>query len=124
MEIVRSLIDTGRIAEAAGCVSQDAGREVLLDLIQNVDFSKRLAALVVIEKALEDRPDEVRGLVPSLLTMLSHSDSRVRGDIADLLGKIGDPQAIAHIEPLVADPDPDVAEAAADALEELRKQCG
>lgn len=121
VEVVQSLIDTGRIAEAAGCLDQDAGREVILSLIQDPEFSKRLSGLVVVEKALEDNPRVVRALVPSLLGMLSHEDSRIRGDIADLLGRTGDPQAIAQLEPLIADPDPDVAEAAADAIEELRK---
>jgi len=121
MEVVQSLIDTGRIAEAAGCLDQDPAREVILSLIQDPEFSKRLSGLVVVEKALEENPGVVRALVPSLIGMLSHEDSRIRGDIADILGRTGDPQAIAHLEPLIADPDPDVAEAATDAIEELRK---
>ena len=120
MEVVQSLIDTGRIPEAAGCLDQDAGREVILALLQNPEFSKRLSGLVVAERALTDHPDAVRALVPALVQMLSHDDARIRGDIADLLGKIGDPQVIPHLEPLASDPDPDVAEAAADAIEELR----
>ena len=40
--------------------------------------------------------------------------------IADLLGRIGDPRAVARLEPLLADPDPDVAEAASDALQQLK----
>jgi hypothetical protein len=120
MEVVQSLIDTGRISEAAGCLNQDEGRSVILALMQNPEFSKRLSGLVVVERALDDNPDAVRALIPSLIGMLSHEDSRIRGDIADLLGKIGDPQVIPHLEPLVADPDPDVSEAAAEAIEELR----
>ncbi len=120
-EVVQSLIDMGRIAEAAGCLDQDAGREVILSLIQDPEFSKRLSGLVVVERALEDNPGMVRALVPSLAAMLSHEDARIRGDIADLLGRTGDPQVIARLEPLINDPDPDVAEAAADAIEELRK---
>jgi hypothetical protein len=121
MEVVRSLIDTSRIAEAAECLNMEAGREVILDLLQSPDFSKRLSALVVLERALDDRPNSVRTLVPSLIAMLSHKDSRIRGDIADLLGKTGDPRAIPKLEPLKADPDPDVADAAVEAIEELRK---
>ncbi len=122
MEVVRSLIETGRIAEAAGCLDHDAGREVILALLQDAEFSKRLSGLVVMEKALDDSPDAVRGMVPSLAGMLSHADSRIRGDVADLLGKIGDPQVIPQLEPLTSDPDPDVAEAAADAIAELRRR--
>jgi len=121
MEVVQSLIDRGRISEAAAGLDQDAGREVVVGLMQSPDFSKRLSGLVVVEKALDENPGAVRTLMPSLVEMLRHDDSRIRGDIADLCGKIGDPQAIPQLEPLLADPDPDVAEAAAEAIEELRK---
>jgi hypothetical protein len=120
MEAVRSLIERQNIKEAAGYLDHEAGRTVVLDLLQDTEFSKRLSALVVLERALEDSPEVVRVLVPSLIPMLSHSDARIRGDVADLLGKIGDPEAILHLQPLTSDPDPDVAEAAADAIEELK----
>jgi hypothetical protein len=121
MEVVRSLIELAQIKEAAGYMNRDAGRAVVLDLLKDPEFSKRLSALVVMEKALEDNPAAVREMAPLLFPMLSHADARIRGDVADLLGKIGDPQAIARLEPLVSDPDPDVAEAAAEAIEELKK---
>jgi hypothetical protein len=121
MEAVRSLVETGRIAEAADSLASEAGRELILNFMQHSDFSKRLGALAVVEKALEQKPDAVRTMTASLLELLSHSDARIRGDVADLLGKIGDPSAIAGLEPLTADPDPDVAEAAADAIADLRK---
>jgi hypothetical protein len=120
IEIVRSLIERQDISGAAGYLDREAGRTVVLDLLQNTEFSKRLSALVVLEKGIEDDLDAVRAMVPSLIPMLSHYDARIRGDVADLLGKIGDPAAIPHLEPLISDPDPDVAEAAVDALEELK----
>lgn len=121
MEVVLALIEAQKIAEAAGYLVHDAGRKVILKLVQEPDFSKRLSALVVLEKALDDNPDAVRKMAPSFAALLSNPDARIRGDIADLLGKIGDPQVIAQLEPLKADPDPDVAEIAAEAIEELRK---
>ena len=122
MEAVRSLVETGRIAEAADSLASEAGRELILNFMQHSDFSKRLSALAVVEKALDQSPNTVHAMTPSLLELLSHSDARIRGDVADLLGKIGDPSAIPAIEPLMADPDPDVAEAASDAIADLRKQ--
>lgn len=121
IEVVRSLIEMSKIPEAAEHLNSDAGRSVVLDYMQDTEFSKRLSALVVVEKALEDNPDTVRAMVPSLLPLLAHSDSRIRGDVADLLGKIGDPQVLPHLESLTSDPDPDVVEAAEDAIEELKK---
>jgi hypothetical protein len=122
MEAVLSLIESRRIAEAAECLVNDAGRQVILALAQDPDFSKRLSAMVVIEKALDDNPDALRAMAPSFAALLTHRDARIRGDIADLLGKIGDARTIALLEPLTADPDPDVAEIAAEAIADLRKQ--
>jgi hypothetical protein len=122
MDAMRSLIETQQIQEAAERLGSEAGRKVVLDLLRDNEFSKRLSALVVAEQALEDNPEAVRAMVPELLPMLKHSDSRIRGDVADLLGKTGDPQPIPHLEALLSDPDPDVVEAAEDALEELKKK--
>jgi HEAT repeat protein len=58
-------------------------------------------------------------MVPQLIELLCHQDHRIRGDIADLLGKIGDPNAIPHLQKLTSDPHPEVAEASAEALEVL-----
>jgi hypothetical protein len=119
METVRSLIELSRIGEAAGYLDRDSGRAVVLDMLRDPEFSRRLSALVVMEKAIEDIPGAVREMAPLLFPLLSHEDARIRGDVADLLGKIGDPRAVARLEPLVTDPDPDVAEAASDAIGQL-----
>jgi hypothetical protein len=119
-ERIRSLIERGLIAEAADLICKGECGEAALSLFEQGDLSMRMGVLVVFEEALENDALAVGGLVPKLITLLSHEDSRIRGDIADLLGKIGDPRAIAPMEPLTTDPDPDVADAAADALELLR----
>jgi hypothetical protein len=121
MEVVLSLIEARRISEAAECLDGDAGRQVILTLVQDPDLSKRMSALVVIEKALENKPDAVRAMAPSFAELLSNHDARIRGDVADLLGKLGDARMIARLEPLTSDPDPDVAEIAAEAIAELQK---
>jgi len=119
-ELLRSLIDRGRAADAARRVCKGKGREALLALFQEQELSTRMGVLVVLEEALEEEPDAVRQMVPSLISLLAHEDARIRGDIADFLGKVGDERAVPHLERLCSDPDPDVAEAASDALDELR----
>jgi thiol-disulfide isomerase/thioredoxin len=123
MEVVLSLIEVRRISAAAECLAHETGRQVILALVQDADFSKRLSALVVIEKALEDNPGLVRSMAPAFAALLSNRDARIRGDVADLLGKIGDAQTIGKLEPLTSDPDADVAEIAAEAIAALRKNC-
>jgi HEAT repeat protein len=64
------------------------------------------------------------GLVPVLKTGLDGEgplakDPSRRGDTADLLGRIGHPDARPILEALMSDSNPEVAEAAEEALEEL-----
>jgi len=116
-ELMRSLIESGLTLKAADLIRHENGREVILELFQEGDFFTRLGILVAFEEALEKDPVTIRGMVPQLIKLLSHKDHRIRGDIADLLGKIGDPNAIPYLQKLTSDPHPEVVEAAAEALE-------
>jgi HEAT repeat protein len=63
-------------------------------------------------------------LAPGRTGAFSHQlldvDAQVRADMADVLGLAGDPAAIAAVEPLTKDPDPQVARAAERAVARLR----
>jgi hypothetical protein len=118
-ELIRSLMDTGRASMAAELICQGRGRTGIVALFQEPELSTRMGVLVVLEEALEKDPESVREMVPSLIELLSHEDSRIRGDMADFLGSTGDTRVIPHLENLMSDPDPDVIEAASDALESL-----
>lgn len=119
-EMLRSLIERGRAAEAAKMISCGQGREAVLAMMQEAEFSTRVGALTVLENALERDEAVVREMVPALVELLSHQDARVRGDVADFLGKVGDARAIPELERLTGDPDPDVVEAATEALQSIR----
>ena len=119
-ERIRSLIERGLILETADLICKGEGREAILSLFEEGDLSMRMGVLVVFEEALEKDAGSIRGMVPQLIELLSREDARIRGDIADLLGKMGDPRAIPYLERLAADSDSDVVDAAAEALEVLR----
>lgn len=118
-EIIRSLMERGRASQAAGYISRGRGRKAILNLFQEPELSTRMGALMVLEEALALDSKAIHEMVPSLIELLIHQDSRIRGDIADFLGTVGDPRAVPHLKALVNDPDPDVREAASDALERL-----
>jgi HEAT repeat protein len=52
---------------------------------------------------------------------LLDSDAQIRLDMVDALGQAGDPAAIAALEPLTKDPDPQVARAAERAVARLKR---
>ena len=64
-------------------------------------------------------------LAPGRTTMFTHqlldSDAQIRVDMVDVLGLAGDPAAIAALQPLTSDRDPDVARAAERAVARLRR---
>ena len=64
-------------------------------------------------------------LAPGRTAMFAHqlldSDPQIRLDIVDVLGLAGDPAAIAAVEPLMTDRDPQVARAAERAVARLRQ---
>jgi HEAT repeat protein len=64
-------------------------------------------------------------IAPGRTTMFAHqlldSDPQIRLDIVDVLGLSGDPAAMAAVEPLVRDRDPQVAAAAERAVARLRR---
>jgi thiol-disulfide isomerase/thioredoxin len=119
-ELIRSFLERSRPGEAAELIGRGRGRMGILELFQEPEISTRMGVLVVLGRVLEKNEDALREMVPALIELLSHEDPRIRGDIADFLGTVGDPRAIPHLERLALDEDPDVVEAARDALEELR----
>jgi len=121
-ELIRSYIETRRIGKGVDMLQHGDGRPAILSLMQEPDLSTRMGALLVLEETLDSYPTAIREMVPSLIGLLSHQDARIRGDVADFLGRAGDPQAIPSLEDLTNDEDADVAEASAEALELLRQQ--
>jgi HEAT repeat protein len=75
--------------------------------------------MMAVEETLEADRSALDGLVSGLLPILPSEDAVLRGDTADLLGKIGHRAATDALHALLDDPNPDVAEIASEALEEI-----
>jgi HEAT repeat protein len=75
---------------------------------------------VVLEEIGTHRPDLARRACPHLVALLSHQDPHCRGDVAFLLGLIGDEKVLERLEPLAEDGSPEVAEAAREAIKRIR----
>lgn len=114
-----SLLETRRVEEAVDLICAPGGDEAFLTLWQTSTTTSRMALLLAEEKALERSPRSLDGIVPGLADLLGSDDATLRGDTADLLGKIGHPDARPALQKLLSDPNPDVAEIAAEVLEEL-----
>ena len=107
------------LADAAKALCEgDEGEQFLFAWRKSVTF-ERVGLMLVIEEALEGDCAALEGLVGGLIKVLQAPDATLRGDTADLLGQIGNPAAVPALKELLNDPNPDVADVAAEALEEL-----
>jgi HEAT repeat protein len=76
------------------------------------------------EQAMAHLVELGRPAVPALAQHLKSPERAVRGRIAQVLGLVGGPHAIAALEPTRRDQDPDVARAAEHALARIRLLAG
>jgi HEAT repeat protein len=59
--------------------------------------------------------------LPGLLPLVDHNDPVVRGDVSNLMGIIGDKEAVPFLEKLLADEDLDVRLISREAIEEIKQ---
>jgi hypothetical protein len=118
-EVLLSLVEQGRFDEVAGHMRTAPGATHFSSLWKGSGTSLRLGLMMAVEEALEADRSALDGLVANMLPILHAEDAALRGDTADLLGKIGHRDAADALKPLLEDPNPDVAEIAAEALEEI-----
>lgn len=124
--VFTSLVEAGRHADAAERLADGRGTEGFLELWETSTLQNRVGLLVVAEESLLYDPQGLDPLVPRLIAGLEDgeplaSDDARRGDTADLLGRIGHPDARPVLERLARDENLDVAEAAMEALENLEE---
>ncbi len=119
--ILESMIKSGRAEDAAELLCAREQPQAVLPIYLSKEFSVRMGALVTLEDALERNPRVLDAIVEDLTPLLFQEEVSLRGDTAELLGKIGNPAAIPALRKAAEDPDPDVREAAQEALQILEQ---
>ena len=122
IEVFESMIETGRHKDAAKKLSHGAQAERFLTMWRKSSTSERIGLLLVVEEALDQDRCAIDFMVPDLTPLLSSDDAPMRGDTADLLGQIGHPDALGPLEELESDPNSDVAEIAAEAIDSIKNR--
>ncbi len=121
-EQVRQQVKEGEAPEAGAKIAEMDDVTFLLEDLAGSTFQERVGWMLAMEEAMESRPDCLAPLVSGLISLLGKAETALRGDLADILGKIGRPEALPALERLLGDENPDVAEAAEDAIEEIRER--
>ena len=116
----KSLVENSRLEEVQKKILRGSGAKHFADTWSKSTTQLRMGLMLVADEILETDADILNSIVSELISLLGSEDASLRGDTADLLGRIGDPSAIEALEALKSDSNPDVAEIAAEALEEIR----
>ena len=111
-----SLVQAGRFSDAARLLDEAGGQVAFAQLFAEAPLSDRVGLLLLAEQILADQPGGLDGALPQLLRMQSSGDPTRRGDLADLLGRIGSPAARQALHAMLQDQHPEVREAAREAL--------
>lgn len=119
--VLESMIKAGRAEDAAKLMVREGQAPAILPIYQSLELALRIGALVAMEEALAIDARSLDPIVDELCALLAHEDGRLRGDTADILGKIGDRRAAPALRALLDDPDPDVVDAVIEALELLEQ---
>ena len=119
-DLFRSLVEGGRLVEAAARLRRGGRESEFLQAWGRSTTSLRIPLLLVCEDVLDEEPTAFDGIVSALVDLLGTEDATLRGDTADLLGRIAHPSALEGLAALCGDPNPDVAEIATEAIEEIR----
>ncbi len=125
--VFASLVEAGRHADAAERLADGRGTAAFLEMWVSSTLHDRMGLLLVAEESLLYDPLGMDPIVPALIAGLEGAGSMAdddarRGDTADLLGRIGHPTARPVLERLTRDGNPEVAEAAEDALVTLAER--
>lgn len=115
-----SMIEAGRLQEMAPLLRTTQGQAAMATVMQDGTMQQKMGLMLAVEQVLELNPHEMDASVPHLLPLLGSSNATVRGDVADLLGRIGAPGARDALTRLLEDDNPDVREVAEEAIEQLR----
>ncbi|MGW8268368.1 MAG: thioredoxin family protein [Longimicrobiales bacterium] len=122
--VFASLVESGRFSDAAAHIWDGHGVEAFGELWSRSSMEQRMNLFLVAEEALAADEECMDGLLPLLIAGLEGEgpltqDPSRKGDTADLLGRIGHPDARPALERLAKDSNPEVAEAAEEALAEM-----
>ncbi len=94
------------------------------DLIQDERVRVRIGITALMEQlgTLDGR--NITRALQNILPLVSHKNPVVRGDASNLLGIIGDREAVPFLEKALSDENPDVRLIAREAIDDIKKQSG
>jgi HEAT repeat protein len=119
----KRIVKEGDAIKLAGMMIEDCALYTgALELLTDPDWSVRMGMMVVLEEVAERNSKLVQQAFSHLLKLLDHEEANLRGDAAYLLGRIGNASVLSRLEVTKADENSEVAEAAQEAIQQIRER--
>ena len=119
----KKIVKEGDAEKLAGMMVADGDvYRGALELLTDPDWSVRMGIMVVLEEVAKLSPDLVQRVYPYVVALLDHGDANQRGDMAYLLGNIGNVNVLGPLNMVLKDKNPEVAEAAFEALRQIQER--
>ena len=117
VQVIADFLAMGHVENIVAMFKQDESCYSLVGLIlQDERLVVRIGLAVLFEELKRIRLDEIVQATSTLVPLLTHDTPAIRGEAAHLLGIIGTSEALASLQFLCDDPDPQVQEIIADIL--------
>ena len=122
-ETFKKIVKEGDAIKLAGMMVADCDLyDGALELLADSDWSVRMGMMVVLEEVAQSNAKLAQQAFSYLMDLLDHEEANLRGDAAYLLGRIGDASTLSRLEEVIADENSEVAEAAQEAIQQIRKR--
>ena len=119
----KKIVKEGDADKLAGMMVADGDvYTAALELLADPDWSVRMGMMVVLEEVAMVSSDLVQRVYPYVVDLLDHGDANQRGDMAYLLGIIGNVDVLGPLNLLLNDRNPEVAEAAFEAVQQIQER--
>jgi hypothetical protein len=119
----KKIVKEGDADKLAGMMVADGDvYKGALELLADPDWSVRMGMMVVLEEVAGRSPVLVQRVYPYLVDLLDQGDANQRGDMAYLLGIIGNVSVLEPLKVMLNDSNPEVAEAAFEAVQQIQER--
>lgn len=95
---------------------------MIADLIRDERIRVRLGVTALVETLSQEDRVNIKRAIPNLIKHIEDDNPVVRGDVANLLGIIGDYESIPYLMTLLNDTDYNVREIALEAITEIKRR--
>lgn len=121
LQSLENLVSDGQVDRIVGLMKAHRGiPPALVDLLVHPQWQIRLGAMVTVETLAADMPELARMLADPIWSRFSNVEDRIKGDLLYVMGEIGaDDYRDRILEFLSRETNPEVIEAAQEALEKI-----